>query len=121
MVGCDLIFVGLVILACDQTASHFIKNLVLRLRPSHEPALAGLIHLGKAGPGWLYGFVSSHAANAFGLATFLYFVLDDRFKNNRKSKTILININSLHRFDKEFSVNFGYQRRWSSPLNVIND
>lgn len=75
-----LIFVGLVILACDQTASHLIKNLVLRLRPSHEPSLAGLVHLSKAGPGGLYGFVSSHAANAFGLATFSYFVLDDRFK-----------------------------------------
>lgn len=75
-----LIFVGLVILACDQTASHLIKNLVLRLRPSHEPSLAGLIHLSKAGPGGLYGFVSSHAANTFGLATFMYFVLDDRFK-----------------------------------------
>ena len=28
----------------------------------------------------MYGFVSSHAANAFGLATFLCFVLDDWFK-----------------------------------------
>jgi undecaprenyl-diphosphatase len=75
-----LIFVGIVILACDQTASHLIKNLVLRLRPSHEPTLEGLIHLSKAGPGGLYGFVSSHAANAFGLAIFLYSVLDEKFK-----------------------------------------
>lgn len=75
-----LIFVGIVILACDQTASHLIKNLVLRLRPSHEPALVGLIHLSKAGPGGLYGFVSSHAANALGLATFLAMTLDNRFK-----------------------------------------
>ncbi len=75
-----LLSVGVVIALCDQTASHLIKNLVLRLRPSHEPSLAGLIHLSKAGPGGLYGFVSSHAANAFGLATFMYFVLDDRFK-----------------------------------------
>lgn len=75
-----LIFVGIVIALCDQTASHLIKNLVMRLRPSHEPTLAGLIHLSKAGPGALYGFVSSHAANSFGLATFLYFVLDNRFR-----------------------------------------
>ena len=75
-----LLITGLVIALCDQTASHLIKNLTHRLRPSHEPALAGLIHLSKAGPGGLYGFVSSHAANAFGLATFLYFVLDNRFR-----------------------------------------
>lgn len=74
-----LLFVGLVIVLCDQTASHLIKNLVLRLRPSYEPALAGLVHLSKAGPGGLYGFVSSHAANTFGLATFLTFILDKRF------------------------------------------
>jgi undecaprenyl-diphosphatase len=73
-----LLFSGLVIALCDQMASHLIKNLTHRLRPSHEPALIGLIHLSKAGPGGLYGFVSSHAANAFGLATFMYFVLDHR-------------------------------------------
>lgn len=75
-----LVFVGLVITLCDQTASHLLKNMVQRLRPSHEPALEGLIHLSKAGPGGLYGFVSSHAANVFGLATFLSFVLDKQFK-----------------------------------------
>lgn len=75
-----LLFVGIVIALCDQTASHLLKNLVQRLRPSHEPALAGLVHLSKAGTGGLYGFVSSHAANCFGLATFLWLVLDNQFK-----------------------------------------
>ncbi len=75
-----LLFVGVLIALCDQTTSHLIKNLVQRFRPSHEPALAGLIHLSKAGPGGLYGFVSSHAANTFGLATFLFFVLDKQLK-----------------------------------------
>lgn len=75
-----LIFVGIVIALCDQTASHLIKNAVLRLRPSHEPALVGLVHLSKSGAGGMYGFVSSHAANTFGLATFLSCVLDNRFK-----------------------------------------
>jgi undecaprenyl-diphosphatase len=68
-----LIFVALVIALCDQTASGLLKNTVQRLRPSHEPALAGLIYLSKAGPGGLYGFASSHAANVFGLTTFLCF------------------------------------------------
>ena len=75
-----LVFVGLVVTMCDQTASGILKEAVQRLRPSHEPALAGIIHLSKAGPGGLYGFVSSHAANVFGLATFLNIVLSEKFK-----------------------------------------
>jgi len=75
-----LLFAVLVIAMCDQIASHLIKNAVMRLRPSHEPALAGMIHLSKAGPGGMYGFISSHAANAFGFATFLKYTLDVRFK-----------------------------------------
>lgn len=76
-----ILFIGIVIALCDQTASHLLKNLVQRLRPSHEPSLKTLIYISKAGPGGLYGFVSSHAANSFGLATFLYFALDNRFKS----------------------------------------
>ena len=75
-----LVFVALTIALCDQTASGLLKNTVQRLRPSHEPSLAGLIYLSKAGPGGLYGFASSHAANVFGLATFLCFVLDSKFR-----------------------------------------
>ena len=75
-----LLFLGVVTALCDQVASHLIKNIVLRLRPSHEPSLTGLIHLSKAGVGGMYGFVSSHAANAFGFAAFIGFVLDSNFK-----------------------------------------
>jgi undecaprenyl-diphosphatase len=77
-----LIFAGvaLTVTLCDQISSGLIKNCVERLRPSHEPSLVGLVHLSKAGAGGMYGFVSSHAANVFGLATFLFFVLDSSFK-----------------------------------------
>lgn len=75
-----VLFIGLVIVFCDQTASGLLKNTVQRLRPSHDPAIMNLVHLSKAGPGGLYGFASSHAANVFGLATFLYFVLDPSFR-----------------------------------------
>ena len=75
-----LLFLCVVTALCDQAASHLIKNIVMRPRPSHEPVLAGLIHLSKAGAGGMYGFVSSHAANAFGFATFLNYTLDKRFK-----------------------------------------
>lgn len=74
-----LVTIGLLITLCDQTASNLIKNTVKRLRPSHEPALQNLIHLSKAGPGGQFGFISSHSANAFGLATFLIFLLPKKY------------------------------------------
>ena len=71
-----VLFAVLAITLADQAASHLIKVLVERLRPSHEPLLNGLVHmqyndLGKPLTGGLYGFVSSHTANTFGLAFFL--------------------------------------------------
>lgn len=73
------ITIGFLITFCDQTASHLIKNIVKRIRPSHEPALQKFIHLSKAGPGGQYGFISSHSANAFGLATFLILLLPNKY------------------------------------------
>ena len=73
------ISIAILITLCDQIASHLIKNLVKRLRPSHEQALESMIHLSKAGPGGQYGFVSSHSANAFGLATFLILLLPKKY------------------------------------------
>ncbi len=52
----------------DYISSGIIKPLVCRPRPTHEPALAGLVHVVKGYVGGLYGFVSSHAANTFSLA-----------------------------------------------------
>ncbi len=75
-----LVFAIVTLAICDQTASHLIKLLVERLRPSHEPALIGLVHLSKAGAGGQYGFVSSHTANAIGLAVYFALVLDKSFK-----------------------------------------
>jgi undecaprenyl-diphosphatase len=74
-----LLAIGLLITICDQTASHLIKKIVKRLRPSHEPSLQNLIHLSQAGPGGQYGFISSHSANAFGLATFLILLLPSKY------------------------------------------
>lgn len=75
-----LVCTALLITLSDQLSSHLIKNLVKRLRPSHEPALAGLVHLSKAGHGGMYGFVSSHAANCFALVVFLSLILDRRYR-----------------------------------------
>lgn len=58
----------LCIVISDQVSSGLIKHLVQRLRPSHADDLKGLVHLVNAYSGGKYGFVSSHASNAFGFA-----------------------------------------------------
>ncbi|MPS73026.1 MAG: phosphatase PAP2 family protein [Chryseobacterium sp.] len=74
-----LLAIGIMITLSDQISSALIKQLVLRPRPSHEPALMPFIHLSKAGPGGMYGFVSSHAANASALVVFLILLLPHRY------------------------------------------
>jgi undecaprenyl-diphosphatase len=63
-----LFFIILLITLTDQTSVHLFKNVSERLRPCHEPALNGLVHLVNDRCGGLYGFISSHAANTFGVA-----------------------------------------------------
>lgn len=66
-----LIIIPVVILtitASDQLSVHAFKEVFMRLRPCHEPSLAGLVHtVNDRCPG-LYGFVSSHASNSFAAA-----------------------------------------------------
>lgn len=51
---------------CDQISASIIKPLVMRPRPSHCPEICWLLHYVNGYHGGHYGFVSSHAANAFG-------------------------------------------------------
>ncbi len=62
--------IALCILLADQISSSLLKPLVARLRPTHNPEIADLIHTVNGYRGGRYGFVSSHAANA---ATFVIF------------------------------------------------
>lgn len=62
----------------DFTCSSVIKPLVCRLRPTHEPALAGLVRVVNGYTGGLYSFCSSHAANTMSCAL-LFSLL---YKNN---------------------------------------
>lgn len=68
----------LTIVMSDQISSTFFKNVFQRLRPSHEPSLNGVIRLLFDYRGGQYGFVSSHAANSFGLATFMALLFRNR-------------------------------------------
>ena len=73
-----IISIVLVVVLSDQVSSHYIKHLVERLRPTHEPALKGMIHILKNYTGGNFGFVSSHTSNSFGLATFLSLLFRNR-------------------------------------------
>jgi undecaprenyl-diphosphatase len=62
-----LLFIILAVTLSDQSAL-LIKNLTQRLRPCHEPELAGLVHIVNNKCGGQFSFVSGHAANAFNVA-----------------------------------------------------
>ncbi len=61
----------------DQLASSVLKPLLHRPRPCHVPALQKLIHP-VLDCGGQFGFVSSHAATTFALATSLWLLLGQR-------------------------------------------
>lgn len=67
-----ILFLIATVILTDQISVHLFKNIFLRLRPCHEPSLEGLVHLVNNKCGGKYGFVSSHAANTFGVATLLF-------------------------------------------------
>ncbi len=66
------------ILVADQVSSGLIKHLVERLRPTHDPSLESMVHVINGYRGGLYGFVSSHAANSFAVATLIALVMRHR-------------------------------------------
>lgn len=76
---CTLALIAAVGLS-DYISSGIIKYLVCRPRPTHEPALAGLVHIVNGYTGGQFGFVSSHAANTSALA--VLFALIWQQKNN---------------------------------------
>lgn len=65
-----ILLLVIAIVLADQFSNLF-KHGIERLRPSHEPALAGKVHNTFVGRGGQFGFVSGHAANAFALTVFL--------------------------------------------------
>lgn len=75
-----LIGVVLVITAADQITSSFMKPHFARPRPSHDTEIAHKVHIVNNYRGGSYGFASSHAANTFGLAAFLFMAWRGRFK-----------------------------------------
>jgi len=75
-----LLGITLTVFLSDRITSGFFKPYFHRLRPSHEPELSGLVHIVNQYQGGMYGFVSSHAANTFGTAMFIYLLFRYRYK-----------------------------------------
>ena len=71
---------GVAVGLADYVSSGIIKHLVCRPRPTHEPALEGMIHVVNDYRGGRYGFVSSHAANTMSCALLFCLVYMRRLK-----------------------------------------
>lgn len=76
--GKEIIFViiaiALTVLICDQV-SGFFKDWIARPRPSREVGLRDTLHIVNDYRGGRYGFFSSHAANTFGIAVLVAFLM----------------------------------------------
>lgn len=66
-----LLAIVLVVTFCDQFASHVCKPIFTRFRPTYHPDFMDQVKTVFDYRGGKYGFISSHAANAFGFATFM--------------------------------------------------
>ncbi|MDB5281602.1 MAG: phospholipid phosphatase [Bacteroidota bacterium] len=70
---------ALTFLLTDQISSAVVKAFIHRIRPCNNPAINARLLLDACGAG--FSFTSSHAANSFGMATFLIFVASHKLRN----------------------------------------
>lgn len=75
-----LLILAIVLVAtlCDQIAASIVKPLFERYRPTHHPDFKNFVSILHNYRGGRYGFVSNHAANAFGVSCFLMLVFKYR-------------------------------------------
>ena len=73
-----LLFVALVVTCTDVLSSWICKPFFARWRPTNDPELMYLVDVVDGIRGGKYGFTSSHAANSFGIATFLLLLVKNR-------------------------------------------
>ena len=66
VLGCAIVF------ACTDFSTNVIKHSVKRYRPTHNLEIKNQIHVVNDYHGGVYGFFSSHAANTFGIMTFIF-------------------------------------------------
>lgn len=64
-----------IVVACCDFPTNVIKHSVKRYRPTHNVDIGKHIHIVNNYQGGKYGFFSSHAANTFGVTTFIFLCL----------------------------------------------
>jgi len=74
-----LLLVALLITLSDQGSVHLFKEVFKRLRPCHNPEISHLVHIVREHCGGRYGFVSSHAANSFAVASYSLLIIRNRY------------------------------------------
>lgn len=85
--GLFIVFAALTVFLSDQSSVKLFKNVFERYRPCHNLDIGHLVHTVNDKCGGIYGFVSSHAANHFGISVFFAATL---FKGSRSGWIILL-------------------------------
>lgn len=73
-----LSLIALTILMADQFSSSFCKPFFHRFRPTHDPIIMYQVDVVNEYRGGMYGFISSHAANTFGVFIFLSLLIRNK-------------------------------------------
>ena len=76
-----LILIGLIVVLfflTDGITSTICKPYFARLRPTHDPELMYIVDVVNGYRAGLYSFMSSHAGNSFGIATFVLLLIRNR-------------------------------------------
>lgn len=73
-----LLMVVLVLTLTDTIASTICKPYFERFRPTHDPEIMYLVDVVNNHRAYKYGFMSSHAANSFGIAVFVMMLVKNR-------------------------------------------
>lgn len=75
----SLLAVAVIITIGDRTSVELFKEVFKRYRPCHNLEIGSMVHLVNEHCGGKYGFVSSHAVNFFGVATFSFNMLRKKY------------------------------------------
>lgn len=76
-----IVFFFITIAMTDMTGTYIFKHTFERLRPCSDPDFALNVRLLLKQCAGGYSFTSNHAANHFGMATFIFFTFRHLFKN----------------------------------------
>lgn len=73
-----VLLISIVVLLTNTISSGICKPLFERLRPTHDPMLMYAVDVVNETRGGMFGFTSSHAANSFGIATFVMLLMRNK-------------------------------------------